>query len=174
MHFSLVRLSTMKSKNGILFCISLVLIASVSSCSINSQKSPPVAPQSSTQEKTNTVAASYYGEKDGLDGKKTASGEKFDSNDFTAAHRSYPFGTVLKVTNPDTGKDVKVRVNDRGPFRKGRDIDLSAGAAHAIGLEKDGVSKVKVEVVEGAKGSAKESDEHPAAPKTVEKSAENK
>jgi rare lipoprotein A len=76
------------------------------------------------------VAASWYG--DELRGKRTASGEKFNPQGLTAAHRTLPFGTCLIVGNPHNGKSVKVRVNDRGPFVKGRVLDLAAGAARAI------------------------------------------
>jgi rare lipoprotein A len=79
--------------------------------------------------------------------KLTANGERFNKNGFTAAHRSLPFGTKLKVTNLRTGKSVIVRVNDRGPFIKGRLIDLSLGAAKVIGLTKSGVAKVKITVL---------------------------
>ena len=79
-----------------------------------------------------TVTATWYGNE--LAGNRTASGEIFNPNGLTAAHRSLPFGTCLHVQNPRTGKSVKVRVNDRGPFTKGVSLDLSAGAARAIGM----------------------------------------
>jgi len=96
---------------------------------------------------TAILNASYYGHQDGFDGKKTANGEIFNKKDMTAAHKTLPFGTVLKVTNPATGKSVTVRINDRGPFIPGRDIDLSYGAAMQIGLVGAGVAKVKVTLV---------------------------
>ena len=80
----------------------------------------------------NLVAASWYGNE--LRGNRTASGEMFNPNGLTAAHKTLPFGTCLVVGNPRTGKSVAVRVNDRGPFTKGRALDLSAGAARAIGM----------------------------------------
>jgi peptidoglycan lytic transglycosylase len=80
----------------------------------------------------NTVTATWYGNE--LAGNRTASGEIFNPNGLTAAHRSLPFGTCLKVGNPRTGKSVKVRVNDRGPYSNGASLDLSAGAARAIGM----------------------------------------
>jgi rare lipoprotein A len=80
--------------------------------------------------------------------KRTANGERFNKNGFTAAHRKLAFGTKLRVTNLRTGKSVVVRVNDRGPFIKGRVIDLSLGAARKIGLTKTGVAKVKFVVVD--------------------------
>jgi rare lipoprotein A len=78
----------------------------------------------------------------------TASGEKFDKNELTAAHRTLPFGTRLRVTDVSTGKSVTVRVNDRGPFVHGRVVDVSASAAESLGITAKGVAKVKVDVVE--------------------------
>jgi rare lipoprotein A (peptidoglycan hydrolase) len=87
--------------------------------------------------------ASFYGE--GFHGKKTASGEKFDQNDLTAAHPTLPLGTNATVTNLETGNSVDVKINDRGPYVKGRDIDVSKGAAKELGMTKDGVAPVKIE-----------------------------
>jgi len=84
--------------------------------------------------------ASYYGKE--LSGRRTANGERFNPYGMTAAHRTYPFGTKLRVTNLRTGKAVVVRISDRGPFIRGRIIDLSLGAAHAIGLS--GTGKVRI------------------------------
>ena len=78
------------------------------------------------------VAASWYGYE--LRGNRTASGEKFNPDGLTAAHKTLPFGTCLVVGNPRNGKSVNVRVNDRGPFAKDRVLDLAAGAARAIGM----------------------------------------
>jgi len=80
----------------------------------------------------NLVGATWYGNE--LRGNRTASGERFNPEGLTAAHKSLPFGTCLVVGNPRTGKTVRVRVNDRGPFTKGLSLDLSAGAAKAIGM----------------------------------------
>ena len=88
--------------------------------------------------------ASWYG-KD-LDGKVTANGEQFDMHAMTAAHRSLAFDTIVRVTDTVTGQIVKVRINDRGPYAKRRIIDLSATAATALGVHKDGVVRVRVEV----------------------------
>ena len=79
-----------------------------------------------------SVRATWYGYE--LAGNRTASGERFNPNGLTAAHRSLPFGTCLRVANPKTGRSVSVRVNDRGPFTKGVSLDLSHGAARAIGM----------------------------------------
>ncbi len=89
--------------------------------------------------------ASWYGP--GFHGRLTANGETFNSNHLTAAHRTLPFGTKLRVTNLNNGRSVVVRVNDRGPFIKGRIIDLSAAAARRIKMIDSGVASVRVEVM---------------------------
>ena len=91
-------------------------------------------------------SASFYGP--GFHGRKTASGEVFNQNALTAAHRTLPFGTKLQVTCTTTGRSVVVRVNDRGPFAgRNRVLDLSVGAAKAIGMIEKGVTNVKYEVL---------------------------
>ena len=87
--------------------------------------------------------ASFYTE-----GTKTASGEKFDTHDLTAAHPTLPFGTKLRVTNVTSGQSVTVRVNDRGPYVQGRIVDVSHSAADALGMVGKGLANVKLEVVE--------------------------
>lgn len=89
--------------------------------------------------------ASWYGP--GFHGKRTASGERFNENAYTAAHRSLPFGTRVRVTNLRNGRMVDVRINDRGPFVRGRIIDLSRAAASEIGMIRDGVVPVEVHVL---------------------------
>ncbi len=89
--------------------------------------------------------ASWYGGK--FHGRTTASGEIYNSNAMTAAHRSLPFGTKVKVTNLDNGSSVVLRINDRGPFIKGRIIDVSAGAARSLGMIQSGIANVRVEVL---------------------------
>jgi len=89
--------------------------------------------------------ASYY--QDAFHGLQTASGERYDMNRLTAAHRDYPFGTRLRVTNLRNGKQVVVRVNDRGPENPERLIDLSSKAAQRIGLRDVGVTQVKLDIV---------------------------
>lgn len=95
--------------------------------------------------KTIYMISSYYGTK--FHGRQTSNGEIFDMYKFTCAHKTLPFNTKLKVTNEDNGKYVIVRVNDRGPFVHGRDLDLSYAAAREIGLIAEGVKKVKVEIL---------------------------
>jgi rare lipoprotein A len=87
--------------------------------------------------------ASYYGKE--LAGRRTASGERFNPGAMTAAHRTLPFGTRVRVTNIHNGRSVIVRINDRGPFVKGRSIDLSSGAARAIGMGT--AANVRMEVI---------------------------
>jgi rare lipoprotein A len=87
--------------------------------------------------------ASFYTE-----GTQTASGERFDTHELTAAHRTLPFGTRLRVTNVATGQSVTVRVNDRGPFVPGRVVDVSYSAAETLGMVGGGIAKVKLDVVQ--------------------------
>ena len=87
--------------------------------------------------------ASFYTED-----QQTASGEKFDTNDLTAAHPTLPFGTRLRVTNVATGRSVTVRVNDRGPYVPGRVVDVSHSAADALGMVGSGIAKVKLDVIQ--------------------------
>ncbi len=89
--------------------------------------------------------ANYYA--DSLHGRKTSSGEKYDKNELTCAHKSLPFGSKVKITRLDNKKSVVARVNDRGPFKEGFVIELSRRAAEAIDLDRDGSASVRVEVV---------------------------
>ena len=96
-----------------------------------------------------TGLASYYGP--GFHGEETASGEIFDQRKMTAAHRTLPLGTVVRVTNLENGRRVELRVTDRGPYgrnyRKGTIIDVSKGAARRLGFIQDGLVRVRVEVI---------------------------
>ena len=96
--------------------------------------------------------ASYYADR--YHGRTTANGEKFDVNKLTAAHKTLPFNTVVRVTNLNNGKSVTVRVNDRGPFVQGRVIDLSPAAARKIDMIRDGVVPVRLDVVRGGTARA--------------------
>jgi len=109
------------------FSAFLLLLAGLSACS------PKVV---------QTGKASYYGK--AFKNKPTASGEKFKPGKRTAAHPSLPFGTKVRVTNLKNGRTVKVRINDRGPFVKGRIIDLSQGAARRLDMIRDGVAEVRL------------------------------
>jgi peptidoglycan lytic transglycosylase len=110
---------------------------------------PPVQPQAQEEpaqpkgQKIQQVGeASWYGPDQ--QGKETASGEAFNQQELTAAHPTLPLGTKAIVTNLETGKSVQVKINDRGPYVKGRKIDLSRAAAKKIGVNKKGVAKVKI------------------------------
>jgi rare lipoprotein A len=92
-----------------------------------------------------TLKASWYGPK--FHGKFTANGEVYDQMALTAAHKTLSFGTLLKITNPKNGKSVIVRINDRGPYIDGRELDLSKGAAIELGILEKGVARVKVQEV---------------------------
>src|SRR5262249_4981342 len=109
----------------------------------------PAAPPSSS-----VGVASFYTE-----GEITANGEKFDTHELTAAHRTLPFGTRVRVTNVETGQSVTVRINDRGPFIPGRVVDVSQSAAETLGMVDKGITKVKLDVVKDTKEAAKENKE---------------
>ncbi len=117
----------MKNKKFILFVLSITFVYTA-----NAQNNYSESGQ-----------ASYYG--DEFNGRKTANGETYNMNDLTAAHKTLPFGTKVKVTNLKNNKTVIVRINDRGPFKAGRIIDLSKAAAQKIDLIKYGVVDVKIE-----------------------------
>jgi rare lipoprotein A len=118
----------------------------------SAKKHTPFAPPT-TATKTETNAAKPAMASQGLasfytEGTQTASGEKFDTNDLTAAHPTLPFGTKLRVTNVASGRSVTVRVNDRGPYVAGRTVDVSYAAADALGMVGAGVAKVRLDVVQ--------------------------
>jgi rare lipoprotein A len=107
----------------------------------------PQAPETSSQsfEAAGQGEASYYGA--AFAGSRTASGERFNPGAFTCAHRSLPIGTMLRVTNLANGRSVLVRVNDRGPFTRGRILDMSLAAARDIDMVRAGKARVRLEVV---------------------------
>jgi len=90
--------------------------------------------------------ASYYGNE--LAGNRTASGERFNPGELTAAHRTLPFGSMVRVTNTSNGDSVVVRINDRGPFSHGRVIDVSHAAAREIGMHRSGTARVKLALLD--------------------------
>ena len=102
----------------------------------------PIRPIASSTPVSHLAKASWYGP--GMAGKKTTSGEAYNPKALTAASKTLPIGSVVKVTNPENGKAVKVRINDRGPFVPGRSLDLSQHAAEKIGITHKGVAPVKV------------------------------
>jgi rare lipoprotein A len=124
----------------------LVLLGSLAACASHppARRAPQAPPSPGWTEEG---IASWYGGRDGFEGKPTASGEIYDSSLLTAAHRELPLGTIVDVTNLDNEKTVRVRINDRGPFIFGRVIDLSRAAAHKLGLIGPGTGPVRITVV---------------------------
>ena len=122
----------------------------------SSEHKPAAPPELSIQPNSGKVLltldgiASYYAHD--FNGKMTSNGEIFDVNALTAAHRTFPFGTKVRVTNLENNKIVVVRVNDRGPFKEGRMMDLSMGAAKEIDLIRTGTAHVRLEVLEWGNG----------------------
>lgn len=114
------------------------------------EQAPPATSQPTMME---TGVASWYGPK--FHGKLTASGEVFNQEKFTAAHQTLPWGSRVKVTNLANGKSVDVRINDRGPFGKGRIIDVSRAAARALGMVGRGITTVRVEWLSDSERSNK-------------------
>jgi rare lipoprotein A len=96
--------------------------------------------------------ASFYGNQPGEGGPLTANGERYNPGGYTAAHKTLPFGTRVRVTSTSTGRSVVVRINDRGPYAGNRVIDLSVAAAQAIGLTNSGVGTVRMEILGGGEG----------------------
>lgn len=127
----------------------LITLSLTASCAFFSKKPEEPFIKSGVEDgvegATQIGEASWYGDKEHKN--RTASGERFNKYAYTAAHKSLPFDTIVRVTNLTNGKDVVVKINDRGPFVDGRIIDLSYQSAKSIGLIKTGVAKVKVEVL---------------------------
>jgi rare lipoprotein A len=120
------------------FCIAAAVLAVVGALGCAT-----VSPLAAGRRQEIGLASYYAGEHNG---RRTASGERFDMDEMTAAHRTLPFGTRVRVTNLENGREVTVRINDRGPFRRGRIIDLSLAAARKLGIVGRGVAKVRVAV----------------------------
>ena len=136
----------MTARNAVAAALLIASLGSVAACASR----PPARSVSQIPPSpgwTEEGVASWYGGRDGFEGKPTASGEIYDSSLLTAAHRELPLGTVVDVTNLDNEKTVRVRINDRGPFVFGRVIDLSRAAAERIGLIGPGTGPVRVTVV---------------------------
>ncbi|PCI43107.1 MAG: septal ring lytic transglycosylase RlpA family lipoprotein [Proteobacteria bacterium] len=116
-----------------------------------------------------TGVASWYGDK--FHGKKTANGERYDMHAMSAAHKTLPMPTMVRVTNLDNGRSVVVRVNDRGPFVKSRVIDLSYAAARALGYDKKGTARVRVQTLDGSSSSARNTPVKPKPAAHISKRA---
>lgn len=132
-------LRSLRSLRPIALAIALAVTACRSSATVE-----PAHPEATTGQ-TQRGMATYYGDEQGS---KTASGERFNKNALTAAHRTLPFGTRVRVTNTRNGRSVIVRINDRGPFgKKGRIIDVSLAAARQLGMIDAGVVPVVLEIL---------------------------
>ncbi|MBL0944793.1 MAG: septal ring lytic transglycosylase RlpA family protein [Hydrogenophaga sp.] len=132
--------------------LSLVLVAALAGCATgpaprDAGGAPAVAVDEA--EVIERGMASWYGDRH--HGRRTANGEAFDMNALTAAHRTLPFGTRVRVLNPGNGASVVVRINDRGPYAQGRIIDLSRAAAERLGLLREGVGAVVLLAVDDAR-----------------------
>ena len=132
-----------------------LLLLAMAGCTVNpiyvtgesaSASRPSVGTETTVTGEYFYVTASWYGGK--FHGRATSSGEIFDKNAMTCAHKEYAFGTKLLLENEDNGKTITVTVNDRGPFIAGRDVDLSEGAARKLDMKNDGVKKLKAKIVE--------------------------
>jgi rare lipoprotein A len=124
---------------------------------------PPVAvpapvapPPRQSRARSGAVRASFQGDK--MAGHLTASGEPYDPDDLTAASKTLPIGSTVRVTNPKTGKSVIVRINDRGPHVRGRNLDLSTRAAEELGITDKGVARLKVERIDSRPAKSKSTD----------------
>ena len=124
----------------------IISFCSLISCSEEQFRSKPM---NVGRAATVTGFASFYS--DALQGRKTASGERYNREAFTAAHRTYPFGTLIRIVNQRNGKSIVVRINDRGPYVDGRIIDLSWRAAQALDMIADGVVPVLLELIAPAR-----------------------
>ena len=124
----------------------LMLVASAAAQDSDAAAIPAVAasalPIADMETEIDGGMASYYGNE--LAGNRTANGERFDPGQLTAAHRTLPFGSMVRVTNMSNGDSVIVRINDRGPFAHGRVIDISQAAAREIGMHRSGTARVKL------------------------------
>ncbi len=125
-------------------CVALLVAAWVMLSGCRRKTRAPVLPAAPSPGWTETGIASWYGNP--YHGRRTSNGEVFDMNQMTAAHRTLPFGAIVRVTNLDNRKTVSVRINDRGPFIEGRIIDVSRAAAREIGLIGPGTARVRIEL----------------------------
>jgi peptidoglycan lytic transglycosylase len=123
----------------------LLVLGAVLATGCSTVRRPRVSAPSSTPGAVQEGIASWYGP--GFHGRRTSSRERYDQYDFTAAHRTMPLGTWALVTNLDNGRTVKVYVNDRGPYVDGRVIDMSYGAARALGMIDSGTAPVRIVIL---------------------------
>jgi rare lipoprotein A len=130
-------------RRAFFLCLAFLVAGCVPSPRFTGTSAPPAEP--SVTDYREEGMASYYA--DDFNGKQTSSGEVYDMNAMTAAHRTLPFGSIVRVTNLETGKSVVVRINDRGPFKDNRVIDLSLQAAKELECIGHGTVRVRLEVL---------------------------
>jgi len=131
----------------ILLCVSIMGCASHPRYRSKPIKDKPSKTAAAPKYRSSQIGyTSYYAHK--FHGRPTASGEIYDMNGLSAAHRELPLGTIIRVTHLSNGKSIIVKVNDRGPFVDGRILDLSLGAAKKLDMVNEGVARVKIEIVE--------------------------
>ncbi len=135
--YNIDQMRSLNYKQFVWLLLTLSALLILSSCASTPR------PDYALKTRGNYVTASWYGPK--FNGRPTSSGERYDMYAMTCAHKTLKFGSKLRVTNPDNNKSVIVTVNDRGPFIRGRDLDLSYGAAKKIDILKKGVARVKME-----------------------------
>jgi len=141
-----------RARDSIFVGLAILIASFASGCTQSTSSQPPVptatiapVPAPAALPKlapAQTVKASYYG--DEFRGHRTASGERYDPNQLTAASKRLPIGSLVHVTNPENGRSVVVRINDHGPYVRGRSLDLSKAAARRLGLTHKGVGRVKI------------------------------
>jgi rare lipoprotein A len=136
---------TIKRKHGL--SASLLVFCLLAACAPATQSVVGVSTASAQSLETSEGRASWYGAE--FAGRRTANGEIYDPSQLTAAHKTLPFGTFVRVTNPSSGASVVVRINDRGPFKPGRVIDVSRAAAEQIGMIRSGTMVVRLELISG-------------------------
>ncbi len=127
---------------------STLLLAMLLACACTARRAPSTVPRAGAD--TETGIASWYGER--FHGRRTASGEIFDMHALTAAHRTLAFGSIVRVTEIESGQSVDVRINDRGPQDGDRIIDLSYAAARELGMLRRGLARVKLTVIDRPRG----------------------
>lgn len=153
MYSRLSRLALQAAILGVPLLLNACAIGAGLGLTNRSSSAPQVPPEPETHE-LERGRASYYSNK--LAGRKTANGERYNPRAFSAAHRSLPFGTYVRVRHTATKKEVVVRINDRGPFTSGRIIDLSMRAASELGIVGDGLADVSISIACAIDGDCRE------------------
>ena len=132
----------MRAFSAMLIPLLLTVSAAAQEVEVTENPIAEIAQPADSETEIDGGMASYYGNE--LAGNRTASGERFNPGELTAAHRTLPFGSMVRVTNTSNGDSVVVRINDRGPFSHGRVIDVSHAAAREIGMHRSGTARVKL------------------------------